>query len=167
MHGFPQGQQRRWGPERKITQQICVSEDRKRLEVSLDLDFGGQDPVPPGLPFKGQRSPFLLSPVSWLRSPLGLESAAAHAAFGFGHCRENPRARESVPSRGWEPLTECGATQPWAPGYAARAGIQWPGGAGLFSSRWTEGPQCAKLPHQRGWQVKTGAASRARLIQSL
>lgn len=114
--------------------------------------------MPPGLPFKGQRSPFILILVSWLRIPLGL---------GFGHCRENTRARESVPSRGWEPLTECGATQPWAPGYAARARIQWPGGAGLFSSRWTEESQCAKLPHQRGWQVKTGAASRARLIQSL
>lgn len=40
--------------------------------------------MPPGLPFKGQRSPFLLILVSWLRSPLGLESAAAQQYSALG-----------------------------------------------------------------------------------
>lgn len=154
-HGFPQGRQRLKGPERNITQQVCISGGRKRLEVSLDLNFGGgQDPVPPDLPLKGQRSPLLLTLLSRLRGPLGLGGAALPAVFGFAGPGSQRRRGTGSGSRSAAPpspaLDRPGAHGREAPGFTP----------------WTEGSLCAKLAQQRGRQVQTGAAPRARLILS-
>lgn len=47
----------------------------------------------PSLPLKGQRSPFLLTLLSWWRVLLGLKGAALEETSSFRHCPEHPGAR--------------------------------------------------------------------------
>lgn len=162
MHGFPPGRQRLKAAERKITRQVCISGARKRLEVSLGLNFGGgRDPVPPDLPLKGQRSPFLLTLLSRLRGPLGLGGAALQAAFGFVGPGSQRRRGTGNRSRSAAPpspvLGRPGAGGQEAPGFSPVGGQR-----ALYVPDFptSEGSRSRlALPHGRVWFCPTREAS--------
>lgn len=105
----------------------------------------------PSLPLKGQRSPFLLTLLSWWRVLLGLKGAALEEASGFRHCSEHPRAGGVSAVLGLAPEHPALHVAGPPPGGVARG---WPRGLPILSPSSGSGQLWVHL----GGRAKPGAA---------
>lgn len=105
----------------------------------------------PSLPLKGQRSPFLLTLLSWWRVLLGLKGASLEEASGFQHCSEHPRAGGVSAVLGLAPEHPALHVAGPPPGGVARG---WPRGSPILSPSSGSGQLWVHL----GGRAKPGAA---------